>query len=618
MLKKKFSKSDRPKQAAKLKSSAPVGIVKKVGKYAYDASYDRFAEYVPKTVSTDSYSDRSSAPRSTTRPSYGSRSSAPAGSSYGDRDPRPSFGGGSRFGGSSSGSRGGYGASSSSPRPSYGGDSRPAFGSRPSYGSRSSAPAGSSYGDRDSRPSFGSSRGSTSSYAPRSGGYSSTTSYGANSSSSRGGYGDRSSAPARSPSYGDRDSRPSFGGGSRFGGSRGGFSGGSRFGGRSSGGGGRSFSNPNLVRGPQGQVIDISKFVNKAEVASEVEVYVPQHSFADFAVEESLKENVVSKGYVTPSPIQDKSIPCILEGRDIVGIANTGTGKTAAFLIPLIDKVLKNPKQQVLIMAPTRELAIQIDEEFRIFAKGLNLYSVCCVGGEYIGKQLRELKYFNNFIIGTPGRLKDLIERGRINLATFNSVVLDEADRMLDMGFINDMRYIMNLMPNPRHTLFFSATLSTEIEKLIHEFLDNPVRISVKTRDTSKNVDQDIVRTEGRNKIDVLHDLLKQADFSKVLIFGRTKHGVEKIGIMLEKLGIKVASIHGDKNHVHRQRALKMFKENAVQALIATDVAARGLDIPNVTHVINFELPQSYEDYVHRIGRTGRGGKSGKALTFID
>jgi superfamily II DNA/RNA helicase len=189
---------------------------------------------------------------------------------------------------------------------------------------------------------------------------------------------------------------------------------------------------------------------------------------------------------------------------------------------------------------------------------------------------------------------------------------------MLDMGFINDMRSIMAMMSKTRQTLFFSATLSPEIEKLIHEFLNEPVRISVKTRDTSKNVDQDIVRTKGQDKVDVLHDLLSQPEFSKVLIFGRTKHGVEKLGQLLQERGIKAASIHGDKNHVQRQRALKQFKDNSVQALIATDVAARGLDIPNVTHVINYEVPQTYEDYVHRIGRTGRGGKSGKALTFVD
>lgn len=502
-------KGDRPKKRpAPIQPPAYTGKVKQVGKYKYDQSYDRFADYIPKTMTPIVEQEAREFVRER-RTRFGSQGGNPRFST--DRGPRQ-FGndrGPSRFG-----------------------------------------------GDRGPRQ-FGNDRG-----------------------------------PSR------------FGGGRPQG----------RFGGR----GRMGPSNPNLIRGPQGQLIDISKFVNKAEVKEEVEVYTPTHTFMDFEVSEGLKTNIVAKGYKNPSPIQDKSIPVVLSGRDVVGIANTGTGKTAAFLIPLIDKVLKNPQEQVLIMAPTRELAIQIDEEFRSFSKGMKLFSVCCVGGEYIGKQLRELKYFNNFIIGTPGRLKDLIDRGRINLKAFNSVVLDEADRMLDMGFINDMRAIMSLMPKPRHTLFFSATLSPEIERLIHEFLNDPVRISVKTRDTSKAVDQDIVRTEGRNKVDVLLDLLNDPDFKKVLIFGRTKHGVEKLGLMLEKLGIKVVSIHGDKNHVQRQRALKQFKDNMVQALIATDVAARGLDIPDVSHVINFDIPQSYEDYVHRIGRTGRGGKTGKALTFID
>jgi superfamily II DNA/RNA helicase len=204
-------------------------------------------------------------------------------------------------------------------------------------------------------------------------------------------------------------------------------------------------------------------------------------------------------------------------------------------------------------------------------------------------------------------------------LARFNTVVLDEADRMLDMGFIKDMRAMMAGMPKDRHTLFFSATLSPEIERLIHEFLREPVRISVKTRDTSKNIDQDVVRVEGsKNKIDVLNDLLIQPDFNKVLIFGRTKHGVERLFNTLVARGLKAASIHGDKNHSRRQQALKQFKDNHIQILIATDVAARGLDIPDVSHVINYDLPATYDDYVHRIGRTGRANKKGKALTFID
>jgi ATP-dependent RNA helicase RhlE len=376
---------------------------------------------------------------------------------------------------------------------------------------------------------------------------------------------------------------------------------------------------PSRSRAPKQGYLDLSKFINKAVADAPIEVFKPQHAFVDFPLDERLKRNIVSRGYAAPTPIQDAAIPEVLRGVDVVGIANTGTGKTAAFLIPLIDKVLKDPKQSILVVVPTRELATQIDQELRLFGVGLGMYSTCCVGGAPIGKQIRDLRFRNQFVIGTPGRLKDLIEQGVLNLQYFNTIVLDEADRMLDMGFINDIQYLVSLMPQPRHTLFFSATLSREIEKLIHAFLNDPVRISVKTRDTSKAVDQDVVRiTPGAHKLDVLHDLLSKEDFEKVLIFGRTKHGVEKLSVMLGQRGIKVASIHGDKAQSQRQRALDQFKRSDVQALIATDVAARGLDIPNVTHVINYDLPATYEDYVHRIGRTGRGGKTGKALTFVD
>lgn len=372
-------------------------------------------------------------------------------------------------------------------------------------------------------------------------------------------------------------------------------------------------------RGPKGENISHARFINKATITEEVEHFVPEHKFADFAIEESLKSTIIGKGYTLPTPIQDRSIPHILKGQDIVGIANTGTGKTAAFLIPLIDKVLKNRKNKILIVVPTRELAIQIQNELIGFTKGMKIFSVCCVGGAYIGKQLSELRYVNEFIIGTPGRLKDLIERKAIVLNQFQTIVLDEADRMLDMGFVNDMRFLMAGMPKPRHTLFFSATLSPDIEKLIGEFLNEPVRISVKTRDTSKNIEQDIVRVaHGLNKLDVLGELLAKEDFNKVIIFGRTKHGVEKLSKALIAKGFKAESIHGDKNHSQRQRALKGFKENQVQILVATDVAARGLDIPDVSHVINFDIPATYDDYVHRIGRTGRANKKGKALTFVD
>ncbi len=365
--------------------------------------------------------------------------------------------------------------------------------------------------------------------------------------------------------------------------------------------------------------IDISRFVKKAEITEKIETFVPEHAFTDFKIQESLKQNIISKGYSTPTPIQDRTIPHILRGADVVGIANTGTGKTAAFLIPLINKVLLNPKENVLIMVPTRELALQIDEELKGFTKGMKIFSVTCVGGAPIGRQISQLRYHNNFVIGTPGRLKDLLQRKNLSLATTKTVVLDEADRMLDMGFIHDMKFMLSHMPKERHTLFFSATLSREIEMLIKDFLKEPVSISVKTQDTSKNVDQDVIKVApGINKIDMLYDLLTQTEFNKVLIFGRTKHGVEKLSRLLENKGFKAESIHGDKPQSKRQRALKSFKDNQVQILVATDVAARGLDIANVSHVINYDIPATYDDYVHRIGRTGRGDKKGKALTFIE
>lgn len=369
-----------------------------------------------------------------------------------------------------------------------------------------------------------------------------------------------------------------------------------------------------------GERINPARFVNKTVMTEEVqEVFKSEHQFADFHIDERLKKAVIKKGYKTPTPIQDKTIPHILKGSDLVGIANTGTGKTAAFLLPLINKVLLNPKEQALIIVPTRELAIQIDQELKGFVFGMKIFSVCCVGGMPIGRQISALRYHNNFIIGTPGRLKDLIDRGLIKPNNFRSIVLDEADRMLDMGFVHDMRFVMSLMPKDRHTLFFSATISSEIEGLIKEFLKEPVRISVKTGETAKNVEQDVVKVGlGKNKLDVLHELLSQKEFSKVLIFGRTKHGVEKLSKILLDRGFRAESIHGNKNHSKRQQALRSFKDSKVQILVATDVAARGLDIPDVTHVINYELPATYDDYVHRIGRTGRGNKKGKALTFVD
>ena len=367
------------------------------------------------------------------------------------------------------------------------------------------------------------------------------------------------------------------------------------------------------------KTIDPARFINKAIEAEDDENFTPEHKFQDFKIDQRLTAAIMDKGYKRPTPIQDKIISHIVNGFDVVGMADTGTGKTAAFLLPLIDKVLQNPREQILIVAQTRELAIQIDQEFKFFTRKMRVFSVCCVGGMSIGRQISELHREYNLIIGTPGRLKDLMMKRMIRLSEFNTVVLDEADRMFDMGFINDTRFIMNEMPRGRRTLFFSATISNEIERFIKEFTRNPVRVSVKTRDTSKNVEQDIIKIEqGKTKLEVLDNLLNQKEFNKVLIFGRTKRGVEKISKTLFRRGLRVESIHGNKNNSQRQRALSLFKDDRIQILVATDVAARGLDIPNVSHVINYDVPETYDTYIHRIGRTGRWNKRGMALTFIE
>src|SRR3989344_1773379 len=298
---------------------------------------------------------------------------------------------------------------------------------------------------------------------------------------------------------------------------------------RNTQGGGRSRFVPRKRFERKGAPIHIYKLVCKAVITEEAEHFTPEHSFADFKIDERLKRIVIAKGYSAPTPIQDRTIPHILHGLDVVGLANTGTGKTAAFLLPLINKVLLNPKEQVLVLAPTRELALQIQQEFRLFSKNLSMYSVACVGGIGIGGQIRELRYHNSFFIGTPGRVIDLMKRGFLKVENISSVVLDEADRMLDMGFIDEMRFIIGKMPKKRHTLFFSATMSNSVKGLVNDFLSNPVTISVKTKDTPNTIEQDVVRVKGENKVDVLFNILKDAELKKVLVFGRTKHGVEKL-----------------------------------------------------------------------------------------
>ncbi len=349
------------------------------------------------------------------------------------------------------------------------------------------------------------------------------------------------------------------------------------------------------------------------------ERYINKYLFEDFPISNVLKQNIISKGYEIPTPIQDQSIMPILEGKDIIGIANTGTGKTAAFLIPLIDKVLKNSLEKVLIITPTRELATQIYSEARDFSQKTSLRAVVCIGGSNLNQQKICLRQGYNFLIGTPGRIKDLIGEKAVFLNNFKNVVLDETDRMVDIGFIGDIKYFISLLPKERQSLFFSATVSDKVKEIIEQFVKNPVIISVKKQETINNIEQSIILVEGKkNKIEQLHNLLINQEFEKVLIFGRTKWGVQKLTDELISRGFKAGSIHGDKRQSQRQRTLQDFKMNKIKILLATDVASRGLDIKDVSHVINYELPETYDDYIHRIGRTGRANIKGSALTFIE
>lgn len=370
--------------------------------------------------------------------------------------------------------------------------------------------------------------------------------------------------------------------------------------------------------GPKGS-IHPSKFINKA-VAPEAEIpYVPTHSFHDFGLNPRVVSNLDYLGYIKPSEIQDRCIPLSLAGTDTIGLANTGTGKTAAFLLPIIEKLLANRDlMSVLILAPTRELAQQIDEEFRKFAAGQKLYSALAVGGSNIGRQISQIQRGPHVVIGTPGRIKDLINRRVLRLASVNTFVLDEADRMCDMGFEKDIRSIEAEMPKDRQTLCYSATMTKDVQKIMEEFMVDPETVSVIRSVTNDHIEQDVVPfTTKEDKLDTLLSLLAKPDVEKVVIFGETKFGVQRLSDSIAKSGVPAEAIHGNKSQAQREKALRNFKNSRVNVLVATDVAARGLDIPNVTHVINFDQPKAYDDYVHRIGRTGRAGKSGTALTFV-
>ncbi|MDP2656299.1 MAG: DEAD/DEAH box helicase [bacterium] len=435
--------------------------------------------------------------------------------------------------------------------------------------------------------------------------------------------GSKSSATTSSASFSSSGAKTSYGGSKPSYGSN---SGGKPFvGGRSSSRpsfgafGGSRRRKPAVKKKKFGDYIDPALFIKKASTSTPIVPVVITHAFADFGLCKELNQNLARKRFTIPTPVQDHGIPVVMEGKDIIGLANTGTGKTGAFLLPLIHKVFKDPSQRVLIVAPTRELAVQIDDDFRSFSYGMRIFSAVCVGGTSMHKQIFNLKRNPHFLIGTPGRLKDLATRKCVQFSTFNNVVLDEVDRMLDMGFIEPITEMLAQLPKVRQTLFFSATLPPRIGALTSQFLSDPTTIEIRSGVTADSVDQDVIRVKDKSmKFEELKKLLKQPELSKVLIFSETKRDVERLSRDLQAQGFKADSIHGDKKQQQRQRALGLFRDNRVKILVATDVAARGLDIKDITHVINYTIPNTHNDYIHRIGRTGRGSSKGIALTFVD
>ncbi len=333
-----------------------------------------------------------------------------------------------------------------------------------------------------------------------------------------------------------------------------------------------------------------------------------------------------AEGYTLPTPIQEQAIPDVLRGKDLLGCAQTGTGKTAAFAIPILQNLflqknheVSNDNIKALILTPTRELAIQIDESFGAYGKHTGLRHTVIFGGVSQYHQTSALRRGIDILIATPGRLLDLISQRFVNLEHIKMFVLDEADRMLDMGFINDVKKIIARLPQKRQTLFFSATMPPEISRLSASILTNPVRVEVTpVSSTAENVDQSIYLVEKNDKRQLLIHLLKNDEIQNALVFTRTKYGADKIAKELYRAKISADAIHGNKTQSARQKALTNFKNGKIRVLVATDIAARGIDVDDLSHVINFELPNIPETYVHRIGRTGRAGASGKALSFCD
>ncbi|WP_372994300.1 DEAD/DEAH box helicase [Marinobacter sp.] len=345
-------------------------------------------------------------------------------------------------------------------------------------------------------------------------------------------------------------------------------------------------------------------------------------SFSSLGLSEQLVRATSDQGYETPSPIQSQAIPAVLSGRDVMAAAQTGTGKTAGFTLPLLQRLGENPRTgkgpRALILTPTRELAAQVHDSVNLYSKYIPTKAAVVFGGVKINPQMMKLRKGLDVLVATPGRLMDLYQQNAVRFNEVEILVLDEADRMLDMGFIRDIRKILSLLPAKRQNLLFSATFSNEIRTLAEGLLDNPVQVEVAARNTSaENIKQSVYPVDQSQKTALLSKLVRDNSWDQVLVFTRTKHGANRLTQKLEKDGITAAAIHGNKSQGARTRALADFKAGEIRVLVATDIAARGLDIKQLPQVVNFELPNVPEDYVHRIGRTGRAGESGHALSLV-
>lgn len=375
------------------------------------------------------------------------------------------------------------------------------------------------------------------------------------------------------------------------------------------------------IRKPAVSTINPTSLVKKASSVTLKPVFTASRSFDEMPITINLKANLAGRGFKNPTQIQDETLEHLLKGKDLIGVANTGTGKTGAFLIPVIDRLLNSSKSfKTLVVVPTRELALQVDAEFKALAKGLGLYSSCFIGGTSVSKDIAQMRRNNHLIIGTPGRLIDLYNRGSFRIQEVSTLILDEFDRMLDMGFKQDIQKMVGLMPNRRQTMLFSATIDKSQAGLIQRIVHNPIEVKVSSgTSTSDQIDQDIIHVpQGADKFEMLLNMVSGTDFEKVLVFTETKRLADKVSKRLNASGVNSDQIHGNKSQNYRINALSKFKKGSVSVLVATDVAARGIDVSDVSHVINYQLPLSFDSYIHRIGRTGRAGKPGKAFTFVD